>query len=440
MATKPQISNSYWPEFYDDELLYSAIARFKRYAQIPSSEKINEYLFGWHKAEIVVDLPEQLGYLSSVLPLRRNLTADYIMKNHTLYNYYAAFADDGERSELSDWMISSRRKVRSAKVRRMSAVGVVDHLRFCPDCVSEMIEKYGEAYWKREHQLPTVRVCVVHNKFLSVSSVVSSSKAREYIAFDKNITGNGADSAQCLLSDIGFQQLRRIAQASADCLRYASQYTSCDLNVTYRRELHNKGLANNIAKVNMVALEKEANEYAKTLLPIWPKIITFNNDSERWFKIPIRKRGCKIHPAYHLLFQDFVRQIPAASFHSSNRNFWKNIDADWPCYNPLLQDHENSVVKIIGTKNVPGGVRVRFECNCGYSYNKFRKYDGSFGPPRLTSYGPTLIPLLAQAKDEGWSMNKLSKSAGIAYGVVITQAKKLGVPIEQPPTRKKTQP
>jgi hypothetical protein len=39
-------------------------------------------------------------------------------------------------------------------------------LRLCPGCAQESISAYGEAYWKRIHQLPGVAVCAAHGKQL----------------------------------------------------------------------------------------------------------------------------------------------------------------------------------------------------------------------------------------------------------------------------------
>ena len=45
------------------------------------------------------------------------------------------------------------------------------HLRYCPLCVKEEREKYGETYWHRKHQIRNMNVCARHQCRLMESSV-----------------------------------------------------------------------------------------------------------------------------------------------------------------------------------------------------------------------------------------------------------------------------
>ncbi|MGE7945078.1 TniQ family protein [Lysinibacillus xylanilyticus] len=49
---------------------------------------------------------------------------------------------------------SSGLKERNATVKRKMDLNRYS-LKFCPHCVRDDIEKYGESYWKISHQLPT---------------------------------------------------------------------------------------------------------------------------------------------------------------------------------------------------------------------------------------------------------------------------------------------
>src|SRR4030042_7010586 len=52
-----------------------------------------------------------------------------------------------------------------------SRVKVPQFLRYCPECVSEDFERWGETYWRRTHQLPGVLVCTDHKGGLANSVV-----------------------------------------------------------------------------------------------------------------------------------------------------------------------------------------------------------------------------------------------------------------------------
>ena len=60
---------------------------------------------------------------------------------------------------------------------RTSERDYILRLRYCPSCIRGMHEQYGEAYWKRSHQLPSSFVCDLHEETL-VESIVEVTKTR----------------------------------------------------------------------------------------------------------------------------------------------------------------------------------------------------------------------------------------------------------------------
>jgi hypothetical protein len=63
------------------------------------------------------------------------------------------------------------------------------YLKYCPLCVNEDRENYGEAYWHRTHQIRNMKVCPKHNCNLINSTVTAKSEqtftfcpAEEYIS------------------------------------------------------------------------------------------------------------------------------------------------------------------------------------------------------------------------------------------------------------------
>lgn len=47
-------------------------------------------------------------------------------------------------------------------------------LQYCIDCVQEDIQKFGEPYWHRVHQLPCTAVCTIHGRTLAVLATKSA--------------------------------------------------------------------------------------------------------------------------------------------------------------------------------------------------------------------------------------------------------------------------
>src|SRR5690349_21561796 len=82
----------YFPSFYPDELLYSAIARFGERMKYPSKRSIVKDLFESDRVQAIVDLPGHLDAFVNRLPVGCIYpTADELIDNHTLLPFYAPF-------------------------------------------------------------------------------------------------------------------------------------------------------------------------------------------------------------------------------------------------------------------------------------------------------------------------------------------------------------
>jgi len=107
--------------------------------------------------------------------LIKNCTFDYLIKNHTMFNYYARFIKYEKRKKAYKAMLKMEGgyynllSIPVSKVKR--------YLRYCPECAKEDREKYGETYWHRLHQMMGVNVCTKHKCYLVDSEVAISSNA-----------------------------------------------------------------------------------------------------------------------------------------------------------------------------------------------------------------------------------------------------------------------
>ena len=176
---------SFFPKLYPDELLYSGLARYHIRSGNKSFAQTDIELLGYHCQQISkVALPSNLGYLVKHLPLGSKLTVDNFIQNHTLYPFYTTFLTPQEAWLVRD---SMKKKFNSsifkiAKVAFTSTGDVTKFLIFCPLCLEEDTQKYGEAYWHRMHQIPGVFVCLIHGIALQNSIVPVETGGIDYYA------------------------------------------------------------------------------------------------------------------------------------------------------------------------------------------------------------------------------------------------------------------
>src|SRR5690606_36729367 len=83
--------------------------------------------------------------------------------------------------------------------------------RFCPSCDEENIQRYGELYWHRIHQLPGVYVCLRHTTILHrLSSPVSDRHALTHLPISKLLFRS--DPVIDSISDKLVRQLVKLSQ------------------------------------------------------------------------------------------------------------------------------------------------------------------------------------------------------------------------------------
>jgi len=100
----------------------------------------------------------------------------------------------------------------------------------------------------------------------------------------------------------------------------------------------------------------------------------------------------------------------------------------WACLNPLAKHvGERRTIRTHVTRD-DQAVIGHFRCECGYSYTRSVKRDGSVTAPRLEAYGPTLEHLVAEAQSRKWSMTKTATVAQIDRVVLRRQMEIIGIP------------
>lgn len=137
---------TYFPAIYPDELVYSWFCRYYVHSgclnhrmvlkdlYCLNSENPNGKLIGKLRPEVM----ERFERMYSI---------DKLVLNHTMYPQYARFLPLDQKKESFDIL---------------SIPSVEKYFRFCPLCVKEDREEYGEAYWHRKHQIHTITACPKH--------------------------------------------------------------------------------------------------------------------------------------------------------------------------------------------------------------------------------------------------------------------------------------
>lgn len=163
----------YIPQIYEDELIYSYLARFYVKSGYTTYTDIAKLLYNDAHVRPDVDFLNAYTDFAKSILLRDQSVDDVIMK-HTMFPFYGRFSEYNRRNASYKRLAllnSNRNNVPLPKRKSESR-----HLRYCPMCVREDRERYGETYWHRIHQVVEINVCAIHSCNLIAGDIEVSGK------------------------------------------------------------------------------------------------------------------------------------------------------------------------------------------------------------------------------------------------------------------------
>lgn len=154
---------NFFPVPYPDEVLYSTLARYcMRSGNIKKIHNFED-LFGTRNCIAAMELPTQLDALIENMPVNTKYSAEYFIFKHTLFPFLAAFIPRERAEKIIQTMRNGEGAASYIRIGLISnSITLNKYFRFCPECFKEDIERFGEPYWHRSHQVTGVFVCVKH--------------------------------------------------------------------------------------------------------------------------------------------------------------------------------------------------------------------------------------------------------------------------------------
>lgn len=230
------------PILEGDETLYSWAGTVHLSNPTPDARETSRRLYGEPFAALMHDFP------SCLFALRKNV-GDRLASPSVL----------ALRHSLLGYFLPARPRESSERILRAVAGGAVSSLKFqlgiaasrvgghhplkgCRRCFEGQVARYGRAYWRVAHQLPSVLCCVEHEEMLDIAwdpttpvhrrgwILPLGGLAREWLIYP-------------LVSEVQFQRLKRLADFS---MRWAglqpSYFVTERLALVYRAALRQYSL------------------------------------------------------------------------------------------------------------------------------------------------------------------------------------------------------
>ncbi|UZQ84762.1 TnsD family transposase [Thermoclostridium stercorarium] len=423
---------TFFPVPYEDEVLYSILARYHVRSGNTSYKATMRDLFGSTSVTAVMDLPSNIQNLVNNMPLNSRYTEEYLIKNHTLFPFYSAFLPP-ERAEkvLESMKGENGGSVYSRTGIMASSVTLNQYFKFCPVCAKEEKLQYGELYWHRVHQIPGVLVCPKHYVPLYNSQVpVRGYNKHEYkAAGEENCVEPGI---AVIYSDDVFEKLIRLAKDAQVLLNSDFEKRNIEwYKKQYLAKMMEMGFATSNGKVHQKEFIKEfIHYYGEEFLEIVQSRVDVDNDSN-WLMDMIRKKNKTAHPIRHLLLARFLG-ITIDNLFNKKLEYKPFGDGPWPCLNAAADHYLKPVVfdlKVSHSTDSKCPVGT-FSCTCGFVYTRSgpdESEDARYRLGRIKKFGQVWEERLKELVDLKLSLRETARLLGVDPITVKKYAKKLGL-------------
>lgn len=362
----------FFPTLYPGELFYSGIARYQIRSGNLSPKANIEELFNSRNITATADLPCGLDNLVQNFPPYSSVTADSLIQNHTLYPFYAPFLPPKRAKRVYESMKSDRAgNIHTTAGVMASAIFTPQYFRFCPDCLTEDIDRYGETYWHRLHQIQGVIFCPVHKIALQNSQIpIQGFNKHQYEA---------ATEFNCQTRDLKCdrnptvkEQLINLAQDIS--LLIEGTYPSRTLEwftKRYQTLLIERGYATVSGRVKHEKLIDDFLYFYDTeFLEVIDSTVAYE-DKSNWLSQIVRKHRKVFHPIRHLLMIRFLGES-IDTFFQNNKQYRPFGKSPWLCLNAAADHYLQPVITDLEISHCLESKKPlgTFSCDCGMIYSR----------------------------------------------------------------------
>jgi hypothetical protein len=431
----------FFPTPHPDELLYSLCARYSERVQYPNRKAVNIELFGVDRNTTSIDLNCNLGNLIAKLSL---YTADELINKHTLLPLYGPFLPTERLRTLKKIMEASNRSLIQAYLRHIFAeIKSSSWLRYCPVCIKDDKENFGETYWHRLHQVPCIEVCPFHHVFLEDSSVSTrtDSNSSLFTTAEEGILQETARPINFLEPCASATTYTKIA---SDAVWLLDQR-----NLSIGSERLRAGFLNLFTEHGMVTFR--GNIRWKSLLEKFDALYTKNTlsslqchvdkqDRNNWLVRIVNdlKNGTAHHPLRYILLvhlfeysmESFVELCKDADAKSLSR-ISPFGDGPWPCLNKASKHFRELRIRECHITHVqkPYSTVGVFSCACGFVYARRDSDTSSSDIYRIgwiKNYGTVWESYLrSKWNDRAKTINQIAQDLELKCEIIIRQALRL---------------
>lgn len=296
---------NFFTDPYENELLYSCIVRYHFYSGNTNFKDTIEECFGKRTIIPTFEFGGRIEYLTK--ELSKEYDSNKFIYNHTILPFYLPFISDKIKNDILELIrFNGSYNIHNKLGFQAGSICKKEYIYYCPICAKNDIEKFGESYIHREHQIQGIIICPHDGVLLKKYSINKLNSSRiEYIKLNnhlldleiKNKYINDYEKHLKLSKSAYFLLTNDLKDLNKECIFKK-----------YRFFLIKKDLLRETGTVKQKKMYKEfIDYYGHDFLRSLGSDINYEVEYN-WLKVITRKSNRASHPLRHLLLILFLTE------------------------------------------------------------------------------------------------------------------------------------
>lgn len=417
---------TFFPTPYPDEILYSVFARYHDKSPNFNGSETARDLFNVNRIVCSLEFPTLLDKLLQNMPLNSPYDVDRLIVDHTLFPFYTAFLSLENREIIRRYMLYGDIDIYNKITSIINPLAENKYLRFCPKCNEEDLERYGELYWHRIHQIRSIYICPIHKTSIYDSSVSFEENKYKYVAATEK---NCIVENEVVYESKIYEKLLLIAEDMYWILNNTAIHTEIKKQYLNQLKIVEYATVNGGLRQKNLITDFESF-WSDDILQMTQNTITKTNNCNWLFKMGWDKATIE-DPLKHILFMRFLGLSPDVLF-NQKIEYLPFDKGPYPCLNPICGQYENEIIENVEIRNSyktksPIGY---FTCpECGFSYLRRgpdKKIEDRYRYSRIADYGDYWREELMRLLKYN-SVPKVAKMMGTTHTTVYDYIRRLGL-------------
>lgn len=373
-------------------------------------DKVGTLSSSLHKSKVFAGSLDLPGFVRNFYELTKDFVSwslNDIIQYHTLFPLYEPFLTSDKREKVKKAMICGyRRSIHASAGIISSGLSRSKYPWYCPACAKESLKEFGEAYFKRIHQVPNIGICPIHScKLIELRPKVQDLWSYQFKHLNEEITSiKSSIPSNCnTLLSLG----KTFQSILADEGRF-------DINeLEYTKVIRDLRYFVN-GRVKRKEICAEFRGYYRDVKD--PFIFDLVDSSKNWVSGVLTSPTKTFNPYKHLLVWDFINDLRPIRIERLTHPFGSG---PWQCYNKAATHYLTPVVKKmeLHEEKTNGRTICEFTCECGMVYvRSFTRGSGEKSNPRfwIKERGKVWASKLEDLlKVKGVSLRKMAGQLGI---------------------------